>query len=66
MRKVEHIEQQISQLTQDEFVELRDWVLERDWSAWDAKIEADSSAGGLDRLLEESQAEFRSGKAREI
>ena len=66
MRQVEHIEQQISQLNQDEFAELRDWVLERDWSAWDSKIEADSSAGKLDRLLEESQAEFQTGRMQEI
>lgn len=64
MRKVEHIEQQISQLTRDEFAELREWVLERDWSAWDAQIEADSSTGKLDKLIEASHVDFKSGRTR--
>jgi hypothetical protein len=33
MRKVEHIEQQIRELTAGDFSELRDWVLEQDWKA---------------------------------
>jgi hypothetical protein len=40
MRKVEHIEQQIRDLSSAEFAELRNWVLERDWAARDAEIEA--------------------------
>ena len=64
MRKVEHIEQQIGELTRDEFAELREWVLERDWSAWDAQIEMDSSTGKLDKLIEASQVEFKSGRTR--
>jgi len=66
MRKVEHIEQQISELSRDEFAELRDWVLERDWSAWDAQIEADANSGKLDKLVEESHADFTSGRARRL
>jgi hypothetical protein len=64
MRKVEHIEQQIGELTRDEFAELREWVLERDWSAWDAQIEVDSSTGKLDKLIDASQPEFKSGRTR--
>jgi hypothetical protein len=51
MRK---IEQQIRELSAGEFSELRDWVLEQDLSAWDAKIEADSRAGKLDALVAEA------------
>ena len=36
MRKVEYIEEQIRQLSREEFAELRDWVLEQYWSCWDA------------------------------
>jgi hypothetical protein len=43
MRKVEHIEQQIRELSSSEFAELREWLLEQDWSAWDAQIEAISA-----------------------
>ena len=42
MRKVEEIEAQIRSLPYEEFAELRNWLLEQDWHAWDAKIEADS------------------------
>ena len=66
MRKIEHIERQISELSREEFAELRDWVLERDWAAWDAQIEADAGAGKLDKLLEEAQADHNAGRAREL
>ena len=66
MRKVEHIEQQIRELSSAEFAELRNWVLERDWAAWDAQIEADASAGKLDKLVSEARADFDRGKARKL
>jgi hypothetical protein len=66
MRKLEHIERQIDELSREEFAELRDWVLERDWAAWDAQIEADARSGKLDKLLEESQADVKSGRTREL
>jgi hypothetical protein len=64
MRKVEEIEAQIKALPREEFAELRDWLLEQDWSAWDAQIEADSKSGKLDKLVAEAKAEYKSGKAR--
>ena len=66
MRKVEHIEQQIRELSSAEFAELRNWVLERDWAAWDAQIEADAASGKLDKLVSEAKADFDRGKARQI
>ena len=51
MRKIEEIEQQIKNLSREEFAELREWFLEQDWKAWDAQIEADSNSGKLDRLV---------------
>jgi hypothetical protein len=66
MRKVEHIEEQIQQLSDNEFAELRKWILDRDWHAWDLQIEADAKAGKLDGLLGEPKADFAAGKAREI
>jgi hypothetical protein len=66
MRKVEHIEQQIRELSSAEFAELREWVLEQDWSAWDAQIEADGRAGKLDKLVAEAKADFDAGRARKI
>jgi hypothetical protein len=66
MRKVEHIEQQIRELSSAEFAELRNWVLERDWIAWDAQIEADAQAGKLDKLVSEARSDFDRGKARKL
>jgi hypothetical protein len=66
MRKVEEIEAQIRALPREEFVELRNWLLELDWATWDSQIEADSKSGKLDKLVAEAKAEYKSGKARPL
>ena len=66
VRKVEHIDRQIDELSREEFTELRDWVLERDGATWDAQIEADTRSGKLDELLKEAQADFKAGRTREL
>jgi hypothetical protein len=66
VRKIDHIEQQIRELSSAEFAELRDWVLAQDWAAWDAKIDRDVKSGKLDRLVSEAREEYESGKAKEI
>lgn len=66
VRKVEHIEQQIRELSAPEFAELRDWVLEQDWHAWDVKIESDARAGKLDAVLAEAQADYLAGRSRKL
>ena len=48
MRKIEDIEQQIRELSAGEFAELREWVLEQDWKAWDAQVATDARSGKLD------------------
>jgi hypothetical protein len=66
MRKVEQIEQQIRELSAAEFAELREWVLQQDWAAWDAQIKADAAAGKLENRVSEAKAEFDGGKARKL
>ena len=66
MRKIEHIEQQIRELSAGEFSELRDWVLEQDWRTWDAQIEADARSGKLDKLIADSQADYTAGRTRPL
>jgi hypothetical protein len=66
MGKVEEIEQQIQKLSREEFAELRDWVLQQDWNAWDAQIETDVKSGKLDKLVSEGRAEYEAGKARKL
>lgn len=64
MRKVEVIERQILELSREEFAELRDWLAERDWQAWDGQIESDAHAGKLDRLVSEALDDYQAGRAR--
>jgi hypothetical protein len=66
MRKVEHIERQIRELSAGEFSELRDWVLHQDWTAWDAKIESDVRAGKLDKLIAESKSDYAAGRSKSL
>ncbi|TAK55904.1 MAG: hypothetical protein EPO25_02430 [Gammaproteobacteria bacterium] len=62
MRKVEHIEQQILELSVPEFAELREWVIAQDWQSWDAQIEADVHSGKLDKVIAEAEADYAAGR----
>jgi hypothetical protein len=55
MTRVEQLEQQIVALNADEFAELRDWLMERDWAEWDRQIERDAASGKLDRLVKQAR-----------
>jgi hypothetical protein len=66
MRKIEQIEQQIRELSAGEFSELRDWVLEQDWKAWDLQIETDARSGKLDKLIADGQADYPTGRTRPL
>lgn len=66
MRKVEQIEQQIRELTAGEFSELRDWVLDQDWKAWDAQIETDARSGKFDQIITEAEADYKTGRTRPL
>lgn len=60
MRKVQELQDEIQKLSLEEFAELRDWIHEKDWTAWDAQIEADARSGKLDKLVAEtSQRRYR-------
>ncbi len=68
MARVEAIENEIQGLTREEFVELRNWLLEENWSGWDRQIEEDAATGRpekLDRLFEKAFADHQAGKSRE-
>jgi hypothetical protein len=66
MTRVEQLEQEIAKLTPEEFRQLRDWVAELDWEAWDRQIEADAAAGKLDRLMKQALADHAAGKTRPL
>ena len=62
MTRVEHLEQEIARLNPEEFTQLREWLLERDWAEWDRQIERDSAAGRLDGLMKRALADHAAGK----
>ncbi len=64
MRKVEQLEQQIRELSREEFAELRDWVIAQDWELWDRQIAEDHAAGKLDSLIAEAVADYNTGRTR--
>jgi hypothetical protein len=66
MTRVEQFEQEIEKLRPEEFARLRDWVLEKDWAAWDRQLEQDVDAGRLDKLAEEALAEHARGETTEL
>ena len=66
MTKVEQLEAEIERLSPEEFSELREWVLEKDWAAWDRQIEEDAAAGKLDKLFNKAEVDHRAGKSTEL
>ena len=51
MSKVEELQDQIQNLSPEEFEQLRNWFWDLDWVAWDAQIEADVKSGKLDTRI---------------
>jgi hypothetical protein len=66
MRTVQEIERAIEQLPRDQFSQIRDWIVEKDWQRWDAKVERDSAAGKLDGLVEEALRDAAAGHVRSL
>ena len=62
MSKIDAIEREIESLDDKSFAALRVWFMEYDNARWDRQIEADATAGKLDRLIEEALQEHRAGK----
>jgi hypothetical protein len=55
VKSVEEIERAVDGLSEEEYVEFRQWFLERDWQEWDRQIGADSDSGKLDFLIREAK-----------
>jgi hypothetical protein len=66
MGAVERLELLIKSLSAEELARFREWFAEFDAQAWDRQIEADTAAGKLDRLIEESMADHRAHKTRPL
>ena len=66
MTVVEKIQAKIVSLSPEDYAYLRQWFLERDWTAWDSQVEEDVESGKLDFLLEEALSEKMQGRLKEI
>lgn len=66
MRRIEDIERQISELSDGEFAELRDWIEHRDVQRWDTQLEQDVAAGRLDALMEAALRDHAAGRTTEL
>jgi len=66
MSKINAIRKAIETLSEDEYVQLRQWFSERDWKKWDQEIENDSKSGKLDFLIGEAFEQKRQGKLKDL
>ena len=66
MNTLEHLEQQVLQLSSEDLEKFRAWFLELDHQLWDKEIEVDARAGKLDRLSNEARMELKAGKTRAL
>ncbi len=54
MTKIEEIKTVIESLSENEYIQFRNWFSERDWKIWNKKIKKDSESGKLDFLANEA------------
>ena len=64
--KVDEIKKAIDALPEKDYVQLRQWFLEKDWQKWDKQLEVDSDSGKLDFLIKEAHNEKAKGKLKGI
>ena len=66
MGKIENLEKQIEELSDEELARLRQWFAEYDAEKWDRQIEADAKAGKLDRLAEKALRDHAEGRTKPL
>jgi len=66
MSRVENIENQIKELSQDELTALREWFANFDGDAWDRQMEADINSGRLDSLAERALLDHEAGRSTKL
>ena len=66
MGATEKLELLVKSLSPEELAKFRAWFAEFDAELWDRQIEADTAAGKLDRLIDESMAEHKANKSRPL
>ena len=66
MTTIEHIEQQVQQLSPPDFAKFREWFHEYEWQAWDRQLEKDAKAGKLNALTNKALADHAAGRTTRI
>ena len=66
MGKVEKIEQDVQELSPEEFAQFRAWFLEYDWAAWDRQLARDVNRGRLEDLAEKALRDHAAGKTSQL
>ena len=66
MTRIEEIENAVASLPVEGYRQFREWFLERDWTQWDKRLEADSKSGKLDFLVKEALEEKSQGNLRKL
>jgi hypothetical protein len=62
MGKVESLQEQVQALSPDEMAQFRTWLLDLDWTMWDAELDQDARNGQLDALAEQALRDHTAGK----
>jgi hypothetical protein len=63
---VEELEKAVATLPSDQLARFSAWFEKFAADAWDRQIEEDAKNGKLDRLVAESEEDFRKGRFREL
>lgn len=66
MTKIEQIQADIEKLSTAEIMKLRAWLDELDARLFDEKIERDTKAGKLDKLITEARSNLKAGLGEEF
>jgi hypothetical protein len=64
--KVEQIERDVRQLSEQELAKFRAWFSEFDAARWDEQFEADAKNGRLDAVAEAALADHAAGRSRPL
>jgi len=66
MSKVEQIERDVRQLSEQELATFRAWFSQYDAARWDEQFEADAQSGRLDAAADAALADHAAGRSRTL
>jgi hypothetical protein len=66
MNSLEQIEEEVLELSDNDFKKLYNWIVELNHKKWDEQIEKDSSEGLLDNLANQAIADYEKGLSKRL